>query len=265
MKKQYKIAVFTSLKDDLNATLKTAAKVAQIINANIEVFNIQTPTEIIKKENQLSAIRTINSERISSDKKMQGLIAPFAKELDLKINYSFAFGNMKSKISNFIDKQMPDIIILGKQKKNPLKLFGDGVTKFVLKSFKGIIMMVPNKLPLEPNAELNLGALDNMEPWHSVAFTEYLFQQTKAPLKSFRFIKNADELGESHIPKTERIIEYVFEQNDNSVDKLPEYLKKSNINLLLVNRTKKNGLISSDFYTLINKIPVPIMVMGEKI
>ena len=264
MKKNYKIVVLSNLKDDLNATLKSAVKLAQTVNGKIEVLNIQKPTEVVKQENQLSAVRSIYSERVATDKKMKRLIEPIAQEYGVTIDYSCVLGNIKNEIGNYINKKQPDMVILGRRKPKFLKFVGDGVTEHILKTYKGEIMIAADENTLEPNKDISLGALDNMEPWFNPEFTEHLLKQSQMPLKSFKLVKNTEELKDSYLPKAEKAVEYVFEHNDNTIDKLPNYLKKNNVNLLLINRTKKTNLIFSDINSIINKINVPLMVMGEK-
>ena len=61
--KKYKILVLSNLDSSTQKILKSAVSLAKMIDGQIEVFSVTKPTEIIAGDNQLSAIRTINTQR----------------------------------------------------------------------------------------------------------------------------------------------------------------------------------------------------------
>lgn len=267
MRKKHKIVVLSNLKDNLNNLLKNAIKLAQTVDGEIVVLNVQKPTEVVNKESQLSAIRSIHSKRNATDKKMQELIDPIAEEFGIVIKHTTIVGNTKNEISNFIENQHPNLVILGKRKPKALGLFGDGITEYVLNNYKGEVFIASSENSLEPNKNIALGTLNDVEPFLNLEFTDHLLKETETPIKSFKFNTNkVNKDGKSSALKT---IEYVFDYNNNALDKLPGYLSKNNINLLLINReeretSKRTNLTSSNINSIINKLNVPLMVMGEK-
>ena len=76
-KNNYKIVVFTDLKISLHNTLKSTIGLANMINGEIELFHVKKPAEVVKTESQLSAIRTINRESVTLDKKIQSIVDSF--------------------------------------------------------------------------------------------------------------------------------------------------------------------------------------------
>lgn len=263
--KKYKILVLSNLDSSTPHILKSAISLAKMINGEIEVFNVTTPTEIINRENQLSAMRTINSKHTATSKKMKNLISPISEEYGMNINHSFVFGNMKNELKNYIDERKPDVIVLGKRKSSPLKLIGDSITQFVFNSFKGAIMIAADKSTLEPNKEISLGTLNNIEPLVNLKFAEDLMAHTKSSLKSFKIVK---KLGDSHEvtkPANKKTVEYVFEQNDSSIKNLSNYLSKSNVNLLYLDRVakKSNNFIVPDISSLVKNLNVNLLLTGE--
>ena len=267
--KKYKIVVLTNLKDDnLNGLLKSAVKLAQIIDGQIKVFNVQKPSEVVKKENQLSAVKSIYSKRISTDKKMQGLIEPVSKQYGITINYSSSIGNVKSEIFKCIESNDPDIIILGKRNSGTLKLIGDGITEYILNTFKGDVVIIPNKNILYPEEDISLGTLNAPKIFSNLKFSKQLLEQTKDPVKAFRFEINNQISKEPTTYKENKTIEYIFEHNENALEKLPNYVSKNNINLLLLKNkksTKDTNIKQLSLNNLINRLNVPLMVIGEKI
>ncbi|GAA3644341.1 universal stress protein [Flavivirga jejuensis] len=270
MKNKYKILMLSDLKKSTNATLKSTVSLAKMINGDIQFFHVKKPTDVIEKENQLSAIRTINKEHFAIEKKIQNLINPIAKDCDVNINYSFTYGNVKDEVRKYIKLNKPDIIVIGKKKSKPLDFMGYDITSFILKEHNGVIMMADNNNVLEPNKEISLGVLNGDEESFNLEFIEDLTNHTQKPLKLFKIGKddsNTISKTNKHINK--KTIEYVFEASDNTIDNLSNYVSKNDINLLCVNRERKNTVkneksSTSDIKTFIGKLNVSFLVTGEQ-
>lgn len=267
-KAKYKIVLLSDMKGDIPAKLKSAASLAKMINGEIMLFHVQNPAKIVKKENQLSAMRTINNEYTITNKKIQNLLKSFSKDYGVNINYSFALGNIKTEIGDYIKKQEPDIVVLGKKKSQSMQFIGDKITQFVLQQYKGPILITVDENALDSEEALSFGSLNDWESTRNLGFVEDLMKHTNKPLKSFKIVKNSDLLREPVDKKDEKVIEYVFEQNDNTIEKIPNYLAKNKINLLFVKRGRKGqsqrtNLTSSDFNSIINKLNVPVMISSE--
>jgi hypothetical protein len=263
--KKFKILVLSNLDSSTQNVLKSAVSLAKMIQGELEVFSVTKPTAIIDRENQLSAIRTINNQHTVTGKKMNNLIDPIIKEYDITIKHSFAFGNVKNEITNLIEERQPDIIVLGKRKSAPFQLIGDSITQFIFNTFKGTIMIASDKNTLEPNKEISLGTLNNLEPLVNLKFAEDLLANTKTSLKSFKIVKKLGASEQVTEPVSQKTVEYVFEHNDSSIKNLSNYLSKSNINLLYLNRMKKQAdiFMTSDIKGLVNGLNVNLLVTAE--
>jgi len=267
--KKYKILVLSDLKNSAVNTLKSAVSLAKMINGQIAFFYVKNPTDIVERENQLSANRTINKEHINVDKKIQNLINPIRDEYSIKIDHSFTFGNLKIEIEAYIKEHQPDIIVLGKRKSKSLHFVGDNITQFVLDKYDGVIMLATNKNPLEPNNEISLGVLNSYEDLFNLDFSANLIDHIQEPLKSFKIVKNSKVLEKGKLPDDKKTVEYVFEHNDNTIKNLSTYLNKNSINLLFVNRDEKNtnqgaDFINSDIKEIINKTNVSLLLTGRQ-
>ena len=268
-KKQYKIVVLSDLTKSSAAILKNAVSVAKIINGRIEIFSVKKPTDIVKMDNQLSAMRTINSEHKAINKKMRNLATSISQEYDVGITYSFAFGNVKSEIEEYLAEQKPDVVVLGKRKSKTFNLMGDGITDFILNRYNGTIMIAPHNNKLEPNKEVTLGMLNNPKPSSNLEFAEDLMQHAQKPLKSFKIIKSTVSSQKQPLPEGRKTIEYVFEYSDNIIKNFSTYLSKNNINLLCMNRINKQSratrhLTASDVKEVMGKLNVSLLIPGEQ-
>jgi len=240
---KYKILVLSDLKKSTSTTLKTAVSLAKMIDGDIELFYVKKPIDIVEKENQLSAIRTINEIHTLTRKKIEKLINSISEEYEMNIRYSFTFGNIKNEISNRIKKVNPDIIVLGKKSKSSISLVGDNLTNFVLSEHDGIVLLASNRNTFEPNKELSLGVLNNSDESFNLDFAQNLLEYTQKPLKSFKIINKSMLLGKANeaLFNNKNAVEYVFEERDNSLKTMSNYLSKNNINLLCFDRGKKSN------------------------
>ncbi len=268
-KRKYKIVVLSDLNKSSSTTLRSTIGLAKIIHGEIEVFHVKKPSDIVESDNQLSAMRTINSKHTKVDKELQGLTTPISKEFGMDIKYSFAFGNVKNEISAYIEKNRPDIVVLGKRKSKPLNLMGDSITEFVLNVYHGAIMIASDKGRLVPNKEIALGTLNSSETSFNLEFAEDLLEHTQKPLKSFSIVKKSRSTPQVSKSTDHRTIEYVFEHNDGAIKNLSNYLLKNNINVLSIDRTQKDQnhtqhFMMPDINSIIGKLDVTLLVSGKQ-
>ena len=93
--KNYKILVLSDLKEPITNVLKSTISLAKMIDADIQFFHVKRAAEIVETDNQLSAMRKINREYITTDKKIRKEVFSFSSNFDVSINYAFSFGNVK--------------------------------------------------------------------------------------------------------------------------------------------------------------------------
>ena len=101
-----------------------------------------------------------------------------------------------------------------------------------------MVMLSSSSNAIEPEKKITLGFLN--EKAGSFEFSKHLTEQIQKPIKSFKLVKKFNTNTEVNTNNNENTIEYVFEENDNVINNLSNYLLKSNINLLFVNREKLN-------------------------
>ena len=260
-KNKYKILVLSELNESTNTILKSTISLAKMIDGSIDFLCVKKPSEIVEKENQLSAIRNINQEHFAMKKEIINLIAPISNDYNININHTLSYGNVKSEIGNYIKEHKPDIIVIGKRKSKMLNLIGDNITSFVFKKHSGVIMISANENALEPNKKIALGLLNDIED--SFEFAKDLIAHTQKPVRSFKVINQSNTLKETTNVNNKENVEYVFEDNDNTIENLSNYLSKNNINLLCVNREKRLNdkySMKADINNVINKLNVSMLL-----
>ncbi|WP_158839938.1 universal stress protein [Polaribacter sp. L3A8] len=239
--KKYKILVLSDLKENTQSVLKSTVSFAKIIDADIHFFYTKKPAEIVKNDNQLSAKRAINEEYFIIDKKIKSLISSFSEDSNINIKHSFSFGNVKSEIGDFLSKNKPDVVVLGKRKSKSLNFLGDNITDFVLQKHIGSVIIASEKSTLEPHKKLNLGFLNNTKDNTSISLALELKEKSKEPIKYFRVVKDAELYNKTSENLEEEKNEYVFEENSTSSKNISNYLTKNNVNLLCFTKKADNN------------------------
>lgn len=240
-KNEYKILVLSDLTKSAASTLRSSANLAKIIDGNLEFFCVKKPTDIVKKENQLSAIRTINQKYNIIGKEIEKIVKPISDIYNLPIKYNYTFGNLKNEISNYISIHKPDIIVIGKRKSKILGILGDNISDFILKIFDGIIMIVSDKHELAISDQLSVGILNDPKQLKSKDFIESLIAVSKSPPKVFKTLEKSSSEKENSSYFSKKTIEYVFEKGDNTLKNIANYSTKSKTNLVFLDRTKNQN------------------------
>lgn len=254
-----KILVLSDLKNTTNSTLMSAVSIANMIQGHINFFFVKKPTDVIKKENQLSAMRVINEEFNTINKKIKNLITPISKEYGVVIDHKFSFGNVKNEIDQYIEEISPDMIIMGKRKPSILNFTGDNLTHHILKKFNGPVFITENNNSLKPSQPIFLGFLNSKKKSLDIDFTKKLLEFTKKPLVSFNVSQE-----ESQDSFDEEALNYVFKKNDNVIKNLSNYLTKNNINLLHIDRKEGNSLLTKpEIDTVINNLNVSLLLTNN--
>lgn len=161
MKNKYKILVLSDLKDNTNLILQNAVKLSKAIDAKIQFFHVKRLVDVVATDSQLSAMRSINSEYVATDNKISEVITPICETQNVKIQKSFAFGNVKNEIENMLNTYQPDVVVLGNRKRNMLGFIGDNITDFVIKKHKGAVMNASKFEGFDFDKELSLDFLKN--------------------------------------------------------------------------------------------------------
>lgn len=260
--KALRILVLSDLGSTTDITLRSAVSLAKMVNGTIDLFYVKKPGDIVQKENQLSAIRSINEEKNSTNKLIQERIKTTVAAYGVPIDYSFSFGNVKNEIDIYIKNRRPDIIVMGKKQPKLFNLGSDGLTQFVMDTHQGVMMIVGTEHALEPNQPFSLGVFNGA----NFGLARSLKVLSNQPLKSFKIAYVKDNSIEQQ--QEVDTIEYVFEEGDESIKNLSNYLSKSSVNLFCVERghSKTENHIKTkhtDILNIANTINISLLVSAQ--
>lgn len=261
--KKYKILVLSDLKNATSTILKSTVNFAKMIHGEVEFFHVKKATDVVDRESQLSAVRGLRDEYLAIEKKTKSIINPIEKHFNVTIKQSFSFGNVKQEIDDYIAKNKPDIIVLGKRKSSILKLDRDSITTFVLSKFKGSVLLLTDDNQLEIDGKLSLGFLNNFNQLSQMDFADSLMKHTKIPLKSFT-ITNTSKVKDKGISSDNKTIDFVFEDGNNPFGKLSNFISKSDVGLLCLDRTNTEDYKTSNINEVINKVNVSVLITANQ-
>ncbi|MBC8756747.1 universal stress protein [Kordia sp. YSTF-M3] len=262
---KYKLLVLTDLSEACNTALENAVNLSKIINGSVEVFHVLKPSDIAEYENQLSAMRSIDEERVNKKAKLKTLVREISKKTGVTITASSILGNLKDETMERIEAVKPDIVVLGKRTQKLINFLGDGFTKFILDTFNGSVLISGKDKIMSPSEAMSIGLFNTTPEELSLELTKDLRKHTKNPIKRFKVRTDAEKAEAI----AENVITYEFENGSNTMNNIASYVAKNNIGLLCMNpHTKKStgpfqGL-RSNIKQAIQKINVPILIVNNQ-
>ena len=163
------------------------------------------------------------------------------------------------KLESKLNKSKPDIVVMGKRDSKRFKILGDNITDFMIKNYKGSVIIVSNTNNILPNTDLKLGIFNSKTDYYSLKYMDKLLLHSSKPLVSFCIqSKKKTETNNSNIPST-NILEYTFEDNVNVMSNIKTYINKSAVNLLCLEKTRKKDFAAS-VNKVLDKVDVSVMM-----
>lgn len=239
MSKKQKILILSDLKSNTPVVLSQAIALSKMIPSDLEFLHVKKPTDLVKTASQLSAVRVINESTKIAKKKIKDLLDPVSEKYGTKVNYKYSFGNVKNEIEKYIKATKPDIIVLGKRRSNTLSFVGDNIIDFVLKSHKGAVLIASHNSKLTPEVQLSVGLFnqDESDLKSNNLITE-LVEFSTSPLRHFKIISKSQSTEQNDTFLSKKTVEYVFENSSDVISIIANYIPKSKVNLLCLNRNR---------------------------
>ncbi|MCB0372340.1 MAG: universal stress protein [Muricauda sp.] len=260
--KNYRILVLSDLGDSAMNILENTTRLAKMIGGEVAFFHAEQPSKVVKQDNQLSAVRSINAAYVETKKRIEKLVAPVSKAFGKKIDTIFVVGNIREEISKQIETFQPDIIVMGQRKQSPLKLIGDSITQQVLTNFVGIVMIASHDQVLGESQELSLGMFNGTGECLKTALAVELLEQTSQPLKSFKIATKKTSSEQALLNTDKKIVEYHFSNGDSVLNTISKYLSKTKVDVLFVNQ-QETTQTNMGIKDVIGKFNVPLLLTGK--
>ncbi|WP_024771476.1 universal stress protein [Aquimarina macrocephali] len=276
LESKYRLLVLIDQTKSSYTALRNAVNLAKVIDAGIEVFYVKPPMQVVRYDNQIAVMRTLEEERIASKKAMRKLVDTISDIENIPIIYSFTFGNVITEIQNHITKTQPDVVVIGKRKPKMVNFLGDGLTSYLLKNHKGEILISGSDKNLTSYHDVSLGFLDDTSLNNEVEIVQDLKKRTHKPFKLFKIKKTGSQLKkpitfskpeeQSSVANT---VIFEFEEGMDDSNSVSKYIEKNKLGLLCVKRETKQKLsksigLNDKAQQTINKTNVPVLVLANK-
>jgi nucleotide-binding universal stress UspA family protein len=265
---KYKVLVLSDLSDTSFNVLKSATRIAQVIDGDIELFHVRKSTKVVKRESHLSAVRALKDHYVLVEDRLKMMCDSVHENSEVKATHFFAFGNIKNEIENHIATSKPDIIVLGKRLSKTPEFMGDSILTFVLKNFQGSVMVADNENVLDSESKLNLGLYNSKEVNAKFKYFDALISNSETPIRGYEIAGALTSKNDANEQEQTSVVSYVFEKNDKTMQTMATYMDKNNVNLLFVDRKAENSkrekvFSISEFNTLVHAMKVPVLLMNE--
>jgi len=272
VKIEYNYLVLTDFSEASYSALKYTISLAKLIKGNIHICHIANPSNIVKNDNQVAAMRDVNSETEKIGKKIGAIVEMIIAEGINAIPYC-SIGNIIYEFKELTNQLKPDVVILGKKKENP-KLSGK-ITSYLMNEYLGSLLIVKEDKIFQNGTKISVACNNNIFDLYDPKLIFSLNNQTKLPLKLLNIKQKNDSNQKITIPQTWRESSYEIdesiqlEQNTTIVDSLLQHIINNDTELLCIGRDKSRNYLQRIFSSspstlkdVVNKIDTPILVMG---
>ena len=217
-KTNYQISVLSDFSPESNISLLNAVELAKTINASVEIFHVKAPLDVVKGDNQLSAIRTIHKDNRSTESRLRSQIKEVEEQKDIKVTHKIAYGNIKATIKKYLSEKQPDIVVVGKPQSVLGKLLDSGITSFVLKECNVNVLISGDEIKQGGFKDLSLGFYGNaISDVNQSELLEELNKQTTKPLRMFSVNDGQNKVEENTENESRNMVSYVFSEGKNAL------------------------------------------------
>jgi nucleotide-binding universal stress UspA family protein len=256
---KYRISVLLDLSKSSDLVLTNAVQLARALNGSVEVFHVKPAVDIIKRESQLSAIGSIYKDDRDTRAKIQDLIRSIEQEEGITISYKLEYGNVKSRVRDYLTLKNPDILVLGKRRQGFL---GESITDFVLNETNTNVLITGKDDKFHTFKDLSLGVFGSGLRENGLEIIKDLKRDSEKPVRIFNIKDTVTQ--EQELSPVYKTVSYVFSEGANALDGLASYVSRTNTQLLFVSKSKSK---SSSFRTnatkqVLRKTKVPILIMA---
>ena len=276
LQSKYRILVVSDQTKTSQTVLNNAVNLAKNLNGSIELFYVKSPARVVRYDNQLSAMRELNQERVRIEKEMKAIVDEIAENERIPIIYDFTFGNVMNEVKKHIDTTQPDIVVLGKAKSKVSNLFGTDLTSYLMKDFKGTLLISSNDQTLSVSKEISLGILDDKMSKGNGDLAADLEKSSTNPVTWFKINGpktppgiGSDEQSLQGTTRPSGTTTFEFEPGANFSNSVSKYVERSGVNLLCVRRSKlmdfsnNEKLASKQIQKAIQKTDIPVLILDN--
>lgn len=246
------LVVFDQSKESFLA-LQNAIELAKTINGAIDILCISKWSKVIKTENQVALLRSLEENQQRVKLKTQKLIDSITEIENLALIYSYTHGNVIEETQKHIAITSPDIVVIGRQKKKFSSYFDTRNIDQLRKGYNGFLLLAGEKNKKAKDQSMRLGFLDEKEVSRASELIQTLIRKAMPTLNVFTISNKQKKVVETK----EKMVFYEFDKNDIVDSTISNYIQKNKIDLMCV---KWNDPDQSLTKKIIIKTEIPILL-----
>lgn len=259
---QKKISVIADITANLENVVANATELAKAVGGIVEVFYVKAPTDIVKGDNQLSAMRTLHRDSRVTESKLRSVVQQFSSPNGPKVTYKIAYGNTKNTIKSYLNQEQPHTVVLGKSKSRFPGIPASGLANFVMNACEANVLVTGEDHKLHTFEDISLGVYGKtMEDTTSGVLAD-LHKKTSKPVRLFSVRKEQEALSNEE-NRVQDAVSYVFTEGSNVMDGLVSYVKRTNTQLFCIPRksSKESYMQSDRTRQIVQKLDVPVLIV----
>ena len=274
LKSKYHIVVVSDQTKSSQIALQNAVNLAKSIDGSIELFYVKPLYQVVRYDNQLSAMRELNSEHTRIEKSLKATVDLIAETERIPIICNFTIGNVKQAVKQHLSKTQPDIVVLPKTKTKVSNVLGTDLASYLLKNFQGTLLIAGDEKSRRPNNDIALGILDDFLAEDNNDLAGDLERSTAKPITRFKINTPENGIGKEMPSTAEQeqtlrpnMTTFEFDPGANFSTSVAKYVERSGVNLLCVRKSRLMDLnkqvktVTRQIHKTIQKTDIPVLIL----
>ncbi|MEM9647994.1 MAG: universal stress protein [Bacteroidota bacterium] len=258
-----KISVIADITANLENVVANAVELAKAITGTVEVLYVKAPTDIVKGDNQLSAMRTLHRDSRDTESKLRSAVEKFSSKTGPKVTYKITYGNTKNTIKAYLEKEQPHTVVLGKPKSKFPGIPASGIPSFIMNTCDANVLVTGDDQKLRDFEDISLGVYGNTIEDTTAGVLADLNRKTSKPIRLFS-VRSENDAASNEQNKVQNAVSYVFTEGANVLDGVTSYVKRTKTQLFCVPRksSKESYLQSDRTRQIVQKLDVPVLIVS---
>lgn len=244
-------------------------KLVKVVRGNIHVHCVAEPQDIMGSDNQIAALRSIDSHKKSIENKLNSIIEMIELE-GINVKGSFSFGHLHSELEEQLNDTSPIAVVIGQMKSGVL----GKATEYLLYQFQGNLLIVSDQSEFMTGANIAIGCSNKTLKISNLNLVSIYSRLTKTPLLLLEIGESTMEVSEfntSNQLHEELVIQYKNDKRSNVIEGLKTFVETNNVELLCIGRTKNKGSLFGRIFKsrntmvkMVGNSKVPLLIMANK-
>ncbi|PCE64364.1 universal stress protein [Sediminicola luteus] len=252
--------------------LKQAVNMAKRTSALIEILYVERPLKVVGNENQLSALRELESESQNSKRKLQNLIELVREEEQIQTIFTYRVGHPLTQIKAYLSETRPHLVFYGKKKSN-IGRWWPGISQYLLQAYQGAVFISRENGSKHLDRSSSIGSIGSTTRSWSSEVVKTLSKNHRGNHVVFKLSAlKKNPVNENHNRFTEdpkalnEATTFEFEGKHHLTQGISRYAAKCNIGLFCWKRPL--GELRQDdknirIEKLIEKLDMPLLITGQ--